>query len=370
MFLSEVGVYSLNRISSCLVTEPILSTSSAQLLLWLSLLSLYQTEEEFYYNINQLNYTAPPPKGGAFLFTQNRYMYYGSSTIIYFKDNFVKAAEASIDVYSQSLHYGYAVFEGIRSYHTDQGTVIFRAKEHYERLCYSAEVMGIPFLVSVEDLIDITYELLKRNQFTDAYIRPVILCSPNMSLSKGKESYLAITAWEWTNGYLSNQMRVMTSSYRRPNPSGFKINAKISGHYVNSILACQEAKDQGFDEALLLDIDGYVAEGPGANVFFEKEGVLYTPTVGNILPGITRATLLELCDELNIAVVEKKIRPDEIRGADSAFYCGTAAEVVALESLDNIPFQKKWEESLGAVLQQAYKAKVLQKEYTREMTEA
>ncbi|MBL0883486.1 MAG: branched-chain amino acid transaminase [Chitinophagaceae bacterium] len=297
-------------------------------------------------------------------------MYYGSSTIIYFKNDFVKATEASIDVYSQSLQYGYAVIEGIRSYHTDQGTVIFKAKEHYERLCYSAQVMGIPFSISVEELINITYELLQKNKFTDAYIRPVILCSPNMSLSKGKESYLAITAWEWTNGYLSNQMRVMTSSYRRPNPSGFKINAKVSGHYVNSILACQEAKDQGFDEALLLDIDGYVAEGPGANVFFEKEGILYTPSVGNILPGITRATLLELCAELNITVVEKKIKPEEMRGADSAFYCGTAAEVVALESLDNIPFQKRWEESLGAVLQQAYQAKVLQKEFIREMTEA
>lgn len=364
-----MGVYSLNRYTSCLVTASILSTTLAQLLLWLSLLSLCQTEEVSYYNIKQLNYTAPPLKGGAFLFTQNRTMYYGSSTIIYFKDNFVKATEAGIDLYSQSLHYGYAVFEGIRSYQTENGVVVFKAKDHYERLCYSAQVMGIPFSVSVKELIDITYELLKRNQFSDAYIRPVILCSPNMSLSKGKESYLAIAAWEWTNGYLSNQMRVMTSSYRRPNPSGFKINAKVSGHYVNSILACQEAKDNGFDEALLLDIDGYVAEGPGANVFYEKDGVLYTPTTGNILPGITRATLLALCDELNISVIEKKISPEEMRGSDSAFYCGTAAEVVALESLDNVPFQKKWEESLGAILQQAYKAKVLQKAYTREMME-
>ena len=109
-------------------------------------------------------------------------MYYGSSTIIYFKDNFIKATEASIDIYSQSLHYGYAVFEGIRSYHTDQGTVIFKAEEHYERLCYSAQVMGIPFSVSVKELIDITYELLQKNEFTDAYIRTIILYSPNMSL--------------------------------------------------------------------------------------------------------------------------------------------------------------------------------------------
>lgn len=297
-------------------------------------------------------------------------MYYGDSTVVYFNGAFVKASEAKIDLYGQSLHYGYAVFEGIRSYQTKNGTRIFKAKEHYDRLRYSAEVMGIPFTTSTEELIELTYEVLKQNQFSDAYIRPVVLCSPNMSLSKGKESHLAITAWEWTNGYLSNQMRIMTSSYRRPNPSGFKINAKVSGHYVNSILACQEAKDNGFDEALLLDIDGNVAEGPGANVFYEKDNVLYTPSTGNILPGITRATVLELCDELNITVVEKKFKPEEMHAADSAFYCGTAAEVVALESMDNIPFTQSWENSLGNILQQAYKARVLEKEYKRETVEA
>jgi len=293
-------------------------------------------------------------------------MYYGDSTVLYFNGAFMKAADAKIDLYSQSLHYGYAVFEGIRSYQTVNGTKIFKAKEHYDRLRYSAEVMGIPFAVSTEELIELTYEVLARNHFSDAYIRPVILCSPNMSLSKGKESYLSITAWEWTNGYLSNQMRIMTSSYRRPNPSGFKINAKVSGHYVNSILACQEAKDNGYDEALLLDIEGNVAEGPGANVFFEKEGVLYTPSTGNILPGITRATVLELCEVLDIPVVEKKFKPEEMRGADSAFYCGTAAEIVALESMDNISFTQPWESSHGSVLQRAYKNRVLEKEYTAE----
>lgn len=293
-------------------------------------------------------------------------MYYGESTVLYFNGAFIKAADAKIDLYSQSLHYGYAVFEGIRSYQTANGTKIFKAREHYDRLRYSAEVMGIPFSVSTDELTALTYEVLERNNFSDAYIRPVVLCSPNMSLSKGKESYLAITAWEWTNGYLSNQMRIMTSSYRRPNPSGFKINAKVSGHYVNSILACQEAKDNGFDEALLLDIEGNVAEGPGANVFFENEGVLYTPAVGNILPGITRDTVLELCKILDIPVVEKKFKPEEMRGADSAFYCGTAAEVVALESMDNIPFAKSWKNSLGSELQKAYKNLVLEKEYTAE----
>ena len=290
-------------------------------------------------------------------------MYYNDQTIIYFNGQFVKAAEAKTDLYGQSLHYGYAVFEGIRSYPVDGGTRIFKAKEHYDRLRHSAELMKMPFNYTTEELTRLSYEVLSQNGFVDAYLRPIVLCTPNMSLSKGKECQLAIESWEWTNGYLANKMRIMTSSYRRPNPTGFHIEAKVSGHYVNSILACQEAKDNGFDEALLLDGNGYVAEGPGANVFFEKDGVIYTPARGNILPGITRATVIEICDELNIPVKELFFTPEQMQGADSGFYCGTAAEVVELASLDNIAFRLNWEDSLGAVIQQAYKCKVLEKQF-------
>jgi branched-chain amino acid aminotransferase len=281
-------------------------------------------------------------------------MYYNEETIIYFNGAFAKAADAKMDLYSQSLHYGYAVFEGIKSYKTDSGIKIFKAKEHYDRLRHSAQVMQMPFDTSTEELTRLTYEVLERNNFSDAYIRPVVFCSPNMALSKGKETYLAITAWEWTNGYLANKMRLMTSSWQRPNPGAFHIEAKVSGHYVNSILACQEAKDKGFDEALLLDMNGFVAEGPGANIFFEKDGTLFTPSKGNILPGITRATVIEICRELNIPVTEKLFTPQEMHGADAAFYCGTAAEVVQLDSLDNIPFVQPWEQSLSSQVQQAY----------------
>ncbi len=287
-------------------------------------------------------------------------MYYNNNTIIYFNNAFVKAAEATMDLYSQSLHYGYAVFEGIKSYKTANGTKIFKAAEHYDRLRHSAAVMQMPFDIPTETLIDLTYQVLEKNNFSDAYIRPVVFCSPNMSLSKGKECFLAITAWEWTNGYLANKMRLMTSSYCRPNPGAFQIEAKVSGHYVNSILACQEAKDKGFDEALLLDGAGFVAEGPGANVFYENNGVLYTPSKGNILPGITRATVLDICRELQIPVEEKLFTPTDMYQADAAFYCGTAAEIVALESLDNIPFKKNWEESLSYLIQQAYRCRVLE----------
>jgi branched-chain amino acid aminotransferase len=290
-------------------------------------------------------------------------MYYNENTVIYFNGAFVKAAEASTDLYSQSLHYGYAVFEGIRSYPVDGGTKIFKAKEHYDRLRHSASVMKIPFTYTSGQLTELSYEVLKQNNFTDAYLRPLVICSPNMGLSKGKKSYLTIQAWEWTNGYLCNKMRLMTSTYQRPNPGAFHIEAKVSGHYVNSILACQEAKDNGFDEALLLDANGFVAEGPGANIFFEKDNVLFTPATGNILPGITRATVIEICKELNIAVEEKLFTADEMKEADTAFYCGTAAEVVEIASLDEVTFKMNWEDSLSAQIQKAYKCTVLQQEY-------
>jgi branched-chain amino acid aminotransferase len=293
-------------------------------------------------------------------------MYYNDNTIIFFNGQFVKAADAKVDLYGQSLHYGYAVFEGIRSYPVNDGTKIFKAAEHYDRLRHSAQVMKIPFNYTTNELIDLTYQVLAKNDFKDAYIRPIVLCSPNMSLSKAKESYLAIEAWEWTNGYMSNKMRIGTSTYCRPNANAFHVDAKVSGHYVNSILVCQEAKDNGFDEALVLDSEGYVAESSGANVFFENDGVIYTPPKGNILPGITRATVIDLCDELNIPVVEKLFTPDEMRGADAGFFCGTAAEVVALESLDNVLFKKDWEDSLSAIIQKAYKAKVLDKTFVLE----
>ncbi len=290
-------------------------------------------------------------------------MYYNNDTILYFNGAFLKASEANIDLYGQSLHYGYAVFEGIKSYRTANGTKIFKPKEHFDRLRFSAQAVQIPFDMDSDELTAITYEVLDRNNLTNAYIRPLVFCPPNMSLSKGKESYLAIMAWDWTNGYLSNKTRLMTSSFCRPNPNGFNIEAKVCGHYVNSIMACQEAKDKGFDEAILLDVNGYVAEGPGANVFIEKDKVLYTPPKGNIMPGITRTTVMEICKELGIEVVEKLFTNTEMQQADGAFYCGTAAEIVAIDSLDNHVFKKKWEDTWGSIIQQAYQCRVLEKPF-------
>lgn len=297
-------------------------------------------------------------------------MYYNDDTIIYLNGEFIKASEAKTSLYDQTIHYGYAVFEGIRAYKTDGGTRIFKEVEHYERLKFSAEAVSIPYTYSTDELIEISYDVLAKNNLEDAYLRPLIYCPPNMSLQKANESCIMIAAWKW-DAYLGNKLiRVMTSSYQRPNPKGFHIHAKVSGHYVNSIIACQEAKVKGYDEALLLDGNGFVAEGPGANVFIEKDGKLFTPPAYNILPGITRATIFEICKELDIPVEEKYFTIEELKDGDAAFFCGTAAEVIGWESLDNATFSKPWNETLSSDIRNAYKCRVIQRQYKRSLERA
>jgi len=291
-------------------------------------------------------------------------MYYNTNTFIYLNGEIVKAAEAKIDLYSQTLHYGYGVFEGIRSYKTTSGkTKIFKEDEHFERLKNSANALNLPYQWTAKELIKASYEILDKNNQQDAYIRPLVYAPANMSFNPNTQSFIVIETWEMQPFLGEKLLRVMTSSFERPNPKGFKIEAKATGHYVNSILASQEAKAKGFDEALLNDMNGFIAEGPGANVFMEKDRVLYTPQLGNILPGITRATVLEICETLDIPVVEKQITTSEMHGADAAFFCGTAAEVIGMESLDNIPFKKQWEDTLGIQIQNAYKNLVVEKEF-------
>jgi len=291
-------------------------------------------------------------------------MYYNEETVIYLDGEFVKAVEAKMDLYSQSLHYGYAVFEGIRAYKTVNGeTKIFKAVEHFERLVNSADALNMPFHWNTNQLIDATYALLEKNNFQDAYIRPVVYAPANMSFVKNEKSFIVIEVWQMAPFLGDKLLRVFTSSFQRPNPKAFKIHAKAAGHYVNSVLASQEAKAKGFDEALLTDMNGFVAEAPGANMFFEKDQKLFTPPAGNILTGITRATVLEICNELEIPVEEKLFTVEELKKADAAFFCGTAAEIIGWESLDNVMMKKNWNESLGQIIQQAYKCKVLEKEF-------
>lgn len=290
-------------------------------------------------------------------------MYYNQNTTIFLDGEWKKAKESKTDLFNQTMHYGAGVFEGIRAYQTEDGAKIFKAEEHYERLLYSAKKMHIDVNFSVEELVKLTYELLRRNNLTDAYIRPLVYLGANMSLQPTEDVHLMLCAWEWGRYLGDGKLRLMTSSFQRPNPKSCFVEAKVTGHYTNSILATTEAKEQGYDEALLLDMNGNVAEGPGANFFFEKDGKLITCPKGNILPGITRQTIFELCEELEVELEERFFTPKEVYEADGAFFTGTAAEVAGIESLDNIEFQLKWEETLGFDLAQAYQNRVKKREY-------
>ncbi|OKL38737.1 branched-chain amino acid transaminase [Pontibacter flavimaris] len=286
-------------------------------------------------------------------------MYFNSNTLVYLDGEFVKAADASCSVYAQSLHYGYSVFEGIRAYKTPDGTRIFKAEEHYERLHFSCRAVGLPLKYSVAELTQLTYQLLEMNNLQDAYIRPLVYAAtPNMSLTAPQESNLMVAAWEWGKYLGDRTLRVMVSPYERPNPKSVPVEAKVSGHYVNSTIACSDAKAKGYDEALLLDMNGFVAEGPGSNFFYEKDGELYTAPPGSILRGITRNTVIELAREAGITVHEKFFTPEVLQEADAAFLTGTAAEVVGVQSINAHVFKKPFEESIGALLGRRYSALV------------
>lgn len=285
--------------------------------------------------------------------------YYNENSVVFYDGNFVKASELRIDTYSQTLHYGNGVFEGIRAYNTTSGTKIFKPYEHYKRLRYGAQVMDIPFNYTEEQLTEISYELLKQNNLQDAYIRPLIVTGASMGLASSEQSSLIIQCWEWGKLMGDKLLRIKTSSYQRPNPKSCFVEAKVTGHYINSLLARNESKREGYDEALLLDINGNVAECSGANVFMEVDGKLFTPPKGHIMAGITRSTIIELCQEVGIDVEEKHFTLDELKNAAACFFTGTAAEVVGLKSLDAYEFPMKWEESLGFKLMKLYKDEVL-----------
>ena len=290
-------------------------------------------------------------------------MYYNENTTIFFNGQFIKVKDASASIYNQTMHYGNGVFEGIRAYDTPDGVRIFKAKEHYERLHYSAKVMHINMKYTEKELEQITYKLLELNNLKDAYIRPLVYLGENMSLTPTNEVNTVIMAWEWGKYLGDSLLRVMLSSFQRPNPKSCFVEAKVVGHYTNSILATTEAKANGFDEALLTDMNGYVAEGPGANFFIEKQGKLYTAPLGNILAGITRQTVLEIGKELGYEIEEKYFTPEEIFTADSAFFCGTAAEVIGIQSVNDYKFPVKWEDSIGSIIQKKYKRRVAFNEY-------
>ncbi len=244
--------------------------------------------------------------------------------------------EATTHVLTHSLHYGLAVFEGVRAYHTVKGTAIFRLKEHTDRLFNSAHIyrMAIPY--DKETLMAAQREVVRANGLDSAYIRPIAFYgSEKMGVSpKGASVHVSIAAWPW-GAYLGEEgmekgIRVKTSSYARHHVNVTMARAKFSATYANSLLANMEATEGGYDEALLLDVDGFVAEGAGENVFIVKDGVIYEPEIASALVGITRATILTLAKDLGIPVVSKRLTRDDLYIADEAFFTGTAAEVTPI----------------------------------------
>lgn len=287
--------------------------------------------------------------------------YNNTNTMIYQDGRFIKVATAQVDLFSQTLHYGFGAFEGMRAYKTHNDTRIFKALSHFTRLEESCKLACLPFNWDKHELIKHTYRLLELNKLKDAYIRPLVFSKPNMGLQAAQEVSIAIVAWEWGAFLGDKQLRTCISPFERISPKATLIDAKLTGNYVNSILATTEAKNKGFDEAILLDSRGFVAESASANIFIEKNGVLYTPAKGHILPGITRKAVIDLCQVLDIEIIEKQISVDELKAADGAFFCGTAVEIAPIASIDDTVFRERWADTIGATIQRAYKNLVLEK---------
>ena len=248
--------------------------------------------------------------------------------------------DAKVHVLTHTLHYGLGVFEGVRAYKTPTGTSIFRLNEHTNRLFESAHILGLTIPFTKEELNEAQVQVFLRNGLEEGYLRPMVfLGSEAMGIrAKDLTVHVSIAAWPWPD-YMDPDSRekgikVRTSSYTRHHVNITMCKAKSNGNYTNSILALHEALDSGCDEALLLDNEGYVAEGSGENVFLIKDGVLHTPELTSCLAGITRATVFTLAKELGLQILERRITRDEVYIADEAFFTGTAAEVLPIHSLD------------------------------------
>lgn len=260
--------------------------------------------------------------------------------VIWYDGEMVPWRDAKTHVLTHTLHYGMGVFEGVRAYETESGTAIFRLQEHTNRLFDSAHIMNMKIPFTKEEINEAQRAAVRENNLPAAYLRPMVfLGSEGMGLrATGLKVHVIVAAWNW-GAYMGKEalemgIKVRTSSYTRHHVNISMTRAKANGHYINSMLALQEALSAGADEALLLDPEGYVAEGSGENVFIVKDGVIYTPEVTACLNGITRNAVLTLCADLGIKVVEKRITRDEVYIADEAFFTGTAAEVTPIRELD------------------------------------
>jgi len=260
---------------------------------------------------------------------------------IWFDGDMVPWRDAKVHVLTHTLHYGLGVFEGVRAYETEeQGAAIFRLQEHTDRLYGSAKILNINIPYTKEQLNEAHKLVVRENGLHQAYLRPMVfLGSEGMGLrAEGLKVHVIVAAWDWPS-YMSPEaleqgIKVRTSSYTRHHPNIAMTKAKANGNYINSMLALREALECGCEEALMLDVEGFIAEGSGENVFIVKNGIVYTPELSSCLDGITRKTVMQLAEEAGYKVIEKRITRDEVYIADEAFFTGTAAEVLPIRELD------------------------------------
>ncbi|MBI2139389.1 branched-chain amino acid transaminase [Candidatus Woesearchaeota archaeon] len=259
-----------------------------------------------------------------------------TTDFIWMDGKLVRWEDAKIHVLTHALHYGSGVFEGIRFYETPKGAAIFRMQDHLARLFHSASTLELKTPFSADDIGKAVIETVRANKIKAGYIRPLIYYGyGKMGLVPGGSVNVSIAVWPW-GAYLGHDaVKVKVSSFVRVHPKSFHPSAKVCGCYVNSINASLEAKREGFDEALMLDYKGFVAEGPGENVFMAKHGKLFTPSLGSILPGITRDSIIQIAKDEGISVAEKNMTVEELKSADEVFFTGTAAEVTAVGQIDD-----------------------------------
>ncbi|HEX4855501.1 MAG TPA: branched-chain amino acid transaminase [Limnobacter sp.] len=279
---------------------------------------------------------------------------------IWFDGKLVPWREAQTHVLTHSLHYGLSVFEGERAYKTDKGSAIFRLKEHTDRLFNSAHIYRMHMPYTREQIMEACCEVVRANNLDSCYIRPIAFYgSEKMGVSpKGAATHVAIAAWPW-GAYLGEEglqkgIRVKTSSYVRHHVNVTMARAKFAATYANSILANTEAVQDGYDEALLLDVDGFVAEGAGENVFVIKDGCIYEPEIASALVGITRSTIITLAKDMGLEVKSQRLTRDDIYIADECFFTGTAAEVTPVRELDNRTIGSGTRGPITAELQKRY----------------
>lgn len=261
--------------------------------------------------------------------------------LIWFDGEMIPWRDARVHVLTHTLHYGMGVFEGVRAYKTaDRGTCIFRLNEHTDRLFRSAHIMNMAMPFDKDVINEAQRQVVRDNNLDEAYLRPMVfLGSEGMGLrADNLRTHVIVAAWDWPS-YMSPEARdkgikVRCSSYTRHHVNISMCKAKANGHYINSMLALREALDSGCEEALLLDNEGYVAEGSGENIFIVRDGKLFTPELTSCLDGITRNTIFAFCQELGLELHEKRITRDEVYVADEAFFTGTAAEVLPIRELD------------------------------------